>query len=475
VGKANRLRRRAKLKDREKERRRRAHRSGQGAPRSAAGFQAPGGTGWQQRDVGGSGPAAAELAEELVSEAVHAQFHGNQDAFGRCAVQLADMRGVPGWQRIVERALIASLVGAVTTGWHQGWQPAEMVRQVGRQFGARHARLATDAVAAEIRSYSSVTVDERWEAQLAALGATAWWGSDDGYLERWRDRERTDLKAAVTCALETLFAFATLPELGSLGPLPGTARRGALDSERKPGRLVDQRMLGRVRALLAKAESTEFPEEAEALTSRAQELMSRHSIDDALLAAAGPGAAGPGQASGRRLFLDSPYEVAKAVLLDVVAGANRCRAIWHKNLGLCTVLGFPGDLDAVELLFTSLLVQATTALVHAGSRRDAYGRSRTRSFRQSFLASYAQRIGERLTDAAGAAERQAVADSPGTDLLPVLAARDRAVDEAVEEMFPELTQHAVNSVHDREGWITGRAAADLATLHGRHEVTGDVA
>jgi len=92
-----------------------------------------------------------------VSEAVHAQFHGNQDAFGRCAAQLADMRDVPGWQRIVERALIASLVGAVTTGWHQGWQPAEMVRQVGRQFGARHARLATDAVAAEIRSYSSVS------------------------------------------------------------------------------------------------------------------------------------------------------------------------------------------------------------------------------------------------------------------------------------------------------------------------------
>jgi hypothetical protein len=475
VGKANRLRRRAKLKDREKERRRRAHRSGQGAPRSAAGFQAPGGTGWQQRDVGGPGPAAAELAEELVSEAVHAQFHGNQDAFGRCAAQLADMRGVPGRQRIVERALIASLVGAVTTGWHQGWQPAEVVRQVGRLFGARHARLATDAVAAEMRGYPSVTVDERWEAQLAALGATVWWGGDDGYLERWRDRERTDLKAAVTSALETLFAFATLPELGLLCPLPGTARRSASDSERKPGRPVDQRMLGRVRALLAKAESTEFPDEAEALTSRAQELMARHSIDDALLAVADSGTAGPGQASGRRLFLDSPYEAAKAVLLDVVAEANRCRAIWHKNLGLGTVLGFPGDLDAVELLFTSLLVQATTALVRAGSRRDAYGRSRTRSFRQSFLASYAQRIGERLTDAAGVAERQAVADSPGTDLLPVLAARHRAVDEAVEELFPELTQHAVSSVHDREGWITGRAAADMATLHGRHEVTGDVA
>ena len=475
MGKANRLRRRAKLKEREKELNRRDHRPAQGGPGGAAGWQVPGSTGRQQGRIGGGRPSAAELAEQLVSDAVHAQFHGDQDAFGCCAAQLADMPGVSGWQRIVERTLLASLLSAVTTGWHQGWQPAELVRQVGRQFGARHARLATDSVAAEMRGYASATVDERWEAQLAALGATAWWGSDDGYLEHWRDRERIERSAAVACALEALFAFATLPELGRLCPLPGTARRGALKPERNARRPVDQRMLGRVRALLAKAESTEFPEEAEALTSRAQELMARHSIDDALLAAAGSGSAGPAQASGRRLFVDSPYEAAKAVLLDVVAGANRCRAIWHKNLGLCTVLGFPGDLDAVELLFTSLLVQATTAMIQAGSRRDAYGRSRTRAFRQSFLTSYAQRIGERLAEAAGTAERQAVADSPGTNLLPVLAARHRAVDQAVDEMFPELTQHAVNSVHDREGWISGRAAADRAALNGRREVTGDAA
>jgi hypothetical protein len=126
----------------------------------------------------------------------------------------------------------------------------------------------------------------------------------------------------------------------------------------------------------------------------------------------------------------------------------------------------------VELLFTSLLVQATTAMMQAGSRRDAYGRARTRSFRQSFLTSYAQRIGERLADAAGVAQRQAVAESPGTDLVPVLAARDSAVEQALDEMFPELTRRAVTSATDREGWLRGRAAADLATLQGRREVAG---
>jgi hypothetical protein len=43
---------------------------------------------------------------------------------------------------------------------------------------------------------------------------------------------------------------------------------------------------------------------------------------------------------------------------------------------------------------------------------------------------YAQRIGERLSEATGAAERQAAAETPGGNLLPVLAARHRVVDES---------------------------------------------
>jgi len=37
-------------------------------------------------------------------------------------------------------------------------------------------------------------------------------------------------------------------------------------------------------------------------------------------------------------------------------------------------------------------------------------------------------------------------------------------------MFPELTRSAVTAASDREGWLRGRAAADLAALHERHEV-----
>ena len=213
--------------------------------------------------------------------------------------------------------------------------------------------------------------------------------------------------------------------------------------------------------------------------------MAKYSIDHALLAAGRGGAEMPG---GRRIAVDNPYEAPKATLLKTVAQANRCRVVWSRELGLVTVVGFQADLDAVELLFTSLLVQANTAMIRTGGKQDGAGRSRTRAFRQSFLLAYAVRIGERLSEAADRAEREAVAEQravagtsgdgtdgaaarKGADLVPFLAARHRAVDEAVDEMFgATLTRSRSVRATDAEGWNSGRAAADLASLHNQAQV-----
>jgi hypothetical protein len=407
-------------------------------------------------DAGGPEPSAAARAEQLVSDALQAQVDGEHDVLAGCAAQLAQRPGKRGWQRAVERELLASLVRAVTAGWRQGWQPAEMVREIGRRFGPRHARMAIDAAAMEMRNYARAAVDERWQAQLATLGASTWWSSDDRYLEQWRAREQLGTEAAVTCALEVLFGLAALPRLGRVCPLPGTARQGA----QAPGAGRPGQGLVRARALLTSAESAGLPDEAGVLTCRAQELLAARSMQAGLLTAQAP--EGREAVSGRRLFIDGPYELAKADLLDVLATVNRCRAVWHRNLGLSTVLGFAGDLDAVELLFGSLLVQASTAMLREGSERDDLAPSRTRACRQAFLAAYTQRVGERLADAAAAAERQAVAASPDSGLAPVLAARHRMVDEAVGRMFPDLARHGLGQVRDRQAWRPGLAAAYVA-------------
>ncbi|WP_405085016.1 DUF2786 domain-containing protein [Microbispora sp. NBC_01389] len=407
----------------------------------------PGGVGAFPR--GRAEPPPEEMVTELLSAAVAARLHADAPQFPRLVETLT---GDPGLRTVVDRALLGMLGDHLTRAWRNGWMPADVVRLVGRRFGARHVCLATDAVAAEMRAYAPATVDERWQDQLTALDATVWWGRDEEYL-----REDGDRAGMVARALEVIILLATLQPLERLCPPPGSARRTA----RAAGR-VDERMLTRVRALLAKAESTEFEAEAETFTAAAQSLMARYSIDAALLAA-GEASRTDDEPQGRRLGIDAPYEEPKAVLLDVIASANHCRSIWTRHLGFATVLGFPAELAAVEVLFTSLLVQATTAIRQAGARRDGAGRSRTRSFRQSFLAAYAYRIGERLHEAAGEAVRQATAET-GRDLLPVLAARDQVVDAAVEKMFPGLSMVRTGSVSNREGWISGRAAADQAVL-----------
>src|SRR5690606_36502443 len=110
-------------------------------------------------------------------------------------------------------------------------------------------------------------------------------------------------------------------------------------------------------------------------SAKAQELMARHSVDEALLAAAAPSPEAP---VGCRIGVEAPYEQTKAVLLDAVASANHCRAVWNEALGFSTVVGFASDLEAVELLYTSLLVQATTAMTKAEAAQRAGGRKRTK-------------------------------------------------------------------------------------------------
>jgi len=83
-------------------------------------------------------------------------------------------------------------------------------------------------------------------------------------------------------------------------------------------------------------------------------------------------------------------------------------------------------------------------------------------FRSSFLLSYTRRVDQRLAEI-NAAVTGGAADDHGS-LLPVLAARDDAVDDAVAEMFGELRSDVVRGSSDVAGWVRGKLAADLAQL-----------
>jgi hypothetical protein len=407
-------------------------------------------------------PSQRQLAEQIIDQALHAQHREDLAELDRCRARVTAGPGGTTGVQVVNRALLACLLREVEHAWRRGWQPAELVRVARREYSTPHGRLMVDAIAAQMRSYPMATVDQRWQSQLAALDAQVWWEHDDHYVSVWGDRQGLDRVGVIATMIEVLHLLATLPPIEQVGPIPGTAASAAVT----PPADLDQRMLHRVRALLAKAESTDFPEEADAFTAKAQELMARHRIDHALLVAT---TGERDQPVSRRVGIDNPYEAPKTLLLQVVAEANSCRAVWAKRFGFTTIVGFPAELESTELLFTSLLVQATRAMTQVRPSTDKYGRNTTRSFRQSFLTAYASRIGERLDSATEGVDREMTASVGAAQLLPVLAARDDAVRDTFEKQFPALTQHST-AINNREGWASGRAAADRASLHGRQAV-----
>ena len=86
------------------------------------------------------------------------------------------------------------------------------------------------------------------------------------------------------------------------------------------------RRLATIRGLLAKAEATDFPEEAEAFFAKASELISRWAIDEAMLWN-GADRSGREQPDELQLVVHSPYLAQKAVLIGCVARANGCQAV----------------------------------------------------------------------------------------------------------------------------------------------------
>jgi hypothetical protein len=421
----------------------------------------------RQRHRAGHRPPPAPGGQAAVAAAsdggVATCAPGGAAAAPRLVEALARIAGDHGDDDPVDRRLATALTDGVAAAWQMGWQPADLHRAAERVRGSAHARLAACAIGREARRHADTAIPPRWRLQLDAIGAS-------GVSERWAVPWPAPSNAsagpatpsvarvqAVAVAVEALALVRSLPRIPKLGPLPGEVAAPARGRSRGVGHSVgaDPRVLHKVTALLAKAESTDFPDEAEALTAKAQELMTRHAIDQAHLDA--PQGDRPA-VGGRRIGIDDPYAGARFLLLAAVADANRCRAVWSKFWGFATVFGDEGDLDAVELLFTSLLVQATRAMVAQPRPR---GSGSTRSFRQSFLVAFARRIGVRLRKAAEAVTAEAAQRS--TALVPVFAARREAADAALDEAFP-TTRSTRMSANDAEGWHAGTQAADRAQL-----------
>jgi hypothetical protein len=229
-----------------------------------------------------------------------------------------------------------------------------------------------------------------------------------------------------------------------------------------------ERALDKARKLLARAQGAATEQEADVYSAKAAEWIARHGIDAALLAASG---AKPDTIEQRRIKVTDPYSAGKAELLGWIASPLRCRTINHRHrrggVWACTVVGYTADLERAELLYTSLLLQATTRLVRV--RPPAYSGESVAAYRRSWLHGYNYAVYTRLSDTERKAAQDATASersgAAGCSTALVLLDRNTQVQRAVEEAFPHLGKGRTRTLTGsgaQAGYHAGQQA-DLGT------------
>ena len=255
--------------------------------------------------------------------------------------------------------------------------------------------------------------------------------------------------------------------------------------------------LERIAALLAKAERTDNPAEADAYLTKAQLLATLASID---LATARDHTRNSESSTpiSRTVTIGEKGKRANTHLVNlfvVVAHSNSTQVDVARDSTYVISYGMPNDLDSVETLFASIAVQMTgqaNAYVSAGSWRGekfdgrvrvagGYKRRRTeftsQTARAAFYRAYVNRIGERLREGREQAIRENDQKTRGeTSGAIVLASREKIVSN-----FHRKTSQArgswggysgVASASSGSAATAGRSAASRARLVEQSSISG---
>ncbi|WP_328448673.1 MULTISPECIES: DUF2786 domain-containing protein [unclassified Amycolatopsis] len=219
--------------------------------------------------------------------------------------------------------------------------------------------------------------------------------------------------------------------------------------------------LERIRKLLAKAEDPAVTEaEAEAYNKKAAELVARYGIDQAMLAETGASVDDIGTLT---IPMDDPYSRDKASLLTSVAYPLRCRTLLHRvgqKVESVTVFGYQSDLGRVELLFTSLLLQASTQLNRVRPGGFFPGESLA-AYRRTWLHGFARAVHERLSLAEQEAVRTAAPGARSAEL--VVRDRSALVQHRFDEEYGDLRSAAPRRLSG-SGYLDGHDAGTKANL-----------
>lgn len=260
---------------------------------------------------------------------------------------------------------------------------------------------------------------------------------------------------------------------------------------------MTDKLLDRIGALLAKAESTDSVPEAEALVAKAQQLATLHAVDLAVARQRTARRRRREQPAQRKLVVGRRGETGlrhRVGLFVVVAHTNDVRVDVARDSTYVLPFGFPSDLDVVEALAGSLATQmtaaATAAIRRGAHRHDRYWsatagawRSDARVFRSAFNDGFVAAVDQRLRSARAAALSQRDSDDrvdgpaggsgQGAALVLVAkAAEVEAFHRAASTARGTWRGDRARAVGSDGGLAAGRAAGHAARLSAQPGLPG---
>ena len=216
---------------------------------------------------------------------------------------------------------------------------------------------------------------------------------------------------------------------------------------------IDTSLVNRVRALIAKAESSPFPAEADAFMAKAQTLINQYAIDEARLHGTDPTTIGHEQ-----LPMTGSYSRERAHIWGAVAQANRCQVLTFSKPGSSAVMelalvGRPRDRELVKVVATSLELQAMRRMADLDLDRSW---ETPVVQRRSFLRGFAGEVATRL-------QRAKADQHVFGSAAAALELAEAAVDTYMHDEFDVSTRRSQSRV-DGAAYSRGRRAGASADV-----------
>lgn len=224
--------------------------------------------------------------------------------------------------------------------------------------------------------------------------------------------------------------------------------------------MTEDKLVDRIRKLLAMAEGTTNRHEAEAFMAKASELMLEHAISEAQIEAAG-------RSKSQIVELRIPIKASTPgnrwlrLLLNTIANTNRCRMYTYSGYqgdDGNMIVGYPDDTSFVEMVFLSLSIQLETAYAQAYEEKPPHIHGRR--WRTEFTAGFVSGVSERLKRAARQAEES------HSSSMALVHLRKANVDAYMDENHDLRKSDAHLSTRAGEGTARGWRASQNADLSG---------